>query len=279
MSEYGISDYGIFTDAINTTKSLNDNINSFKTSLAECKTIVDNDAVFMGPAADECVKAVDMVNTNADSMISEFSTLSSYIDEAATKYKNGDTSAMQTVLASTGDTATQTNADSTGSIVTNGNVIDTSNPVTTGNKYNLSDDDLKHFAYVAYREQGSVEGAKLELSLMANLYEKNKSKYKNVRDYVDNSGWFASGSRTGYSYPGDSYYNAAKEVLNDGNRYLTSNVVEHDCISDIPSSSTGNKKDRNSYVPGKTVLTNRYGAKYVFVGFAPNGGDPFGYLV
>ena len=166
-----------------------------------------------------------------------------------------------------------------GTNVTNGNVIDTSAPVGEGTKYNLSNDDLAHLAYVALREQGSVEGAKLELSLMANLYEKNASRFSSVRDYVENSGWFASGSRTGYSYPGDAYVQAAREVLNEGKRYLPSNVVEHDCISDLTSSSTGSVSNRSSYIPGKTVLTNRYGARYMFVGFAPNGGDPFGYLV
>jgi hypothetical protein len=166
-----------------------------------------------------------------------------------------------------------------GTNVTNGNIIDTSTPVGEGTKYNLSDDDLAHLAYVALREQGSVEGAKLELSLMANLYEKNASRYSSVRDYVENSGWFASGSRTGYSYPGDAYVQVAREVLNEGKRYLPSNVVEHDCISDLTSSSTGSVSDRSSYIPGQTVLANRYGSRYMFVGFAPNGGDPFGYLV
>ena len=169
--------------------------------------------------------------------------------------------------------------ETTGEIVLNGSIIDTSKPVTIGEKYNLSDDDLAHLAYVAYREQGSVEGAKLELSLMCNLYEKNKSKYSSVRDYVDNSGWFASGSRKGYSYPGDNYFAAAKEVINEGQRYLPTNVVEHDCLSDITSISTGSSNSRSDYVPGKTVVKNRYDATYVFVGFAPNGGDPFGYLV
>ena len=166
-----------------------------------------------------------------------------------------------------------------GEVVTNNGIIDTSKPVLKGTKYNLSDDDLAHLAYVAYREQGSVEGAKLELSLMCNLYEKNKSRYSSVRDYVDNSGWFAKGSRVGYYYPGDAYYNAAKEVVNDGKRYLPAKVVEHDCLSDISSISTGSPNNRSDYIPGKTVCHNVYGANYVFVGFAPNGGDPFGYLV
>ena len=169
--------------------------------------------------------------------------------------------------------------ETTGEIELNGSVIDTSKPVTIGEKYNLSDDDLAHLAYVAYREQGSVEGAKLELSLMCNLYEKNKSKFSSVRDYVDNSGWFASGSRKNYKYPGDAYFEAAKEVVNGGQRYLPTNVVEHDCLSDITSINTGSSNSRSDYVPGKTIIKNRYGATYRFVGFAPNGGDPFGYLV
>ncbi|MBR3210755.1 MAG: hypothetical protein IKF71_02325 [Bacilli bacterium] len=166
-----------------------------------------------------------------------------------------------------------------GSANVKGNVIDTSTPVGTGAKYNLSDSDLAFLAYVAKREQGSIEGAKLELSLMANLYEKNKSKYSSVVDYVKRSGWFGSRSTSSYTYPGDSYVAVARDVLSEGNRYLASNVVEHDCLSDITRISTGSKSDKSNYIPGQTIIYNRYGAKYVFVGFAPNGGDPFGYLV
>ena len=67
--------------------------------------------------------------------------------------------------------------------------------------------------------------------------------------------------------------------MNEGHRYLPTNVVEHDCLSDISSISTGSVNDRSNYIPGQTIINNVYGARYVFVGFAPNGGDPFGYLV
>ena len=167
----------------------------------------------------------------------------------------------------------------TGDIELNGSVIDTSNPVGTGTTYNLTDNEIAFLAYVAKREQGSVEGAKLELSLMLNLYEKNKSKYSSVTDYVERSGWFAKNSRTNYTYPGDAYVAAANEVIRQGNRYLPSNVVEHDCLSDITSISTGNPRNRSDYIPGQTVIHNRYGATYLFQGFAPNDGDPFGNLV
>ena len=161
----------------------------------------------------------------------------------------------------------------------NGNIIDTSSALSKGNTYNLTKEELAFLAYVAKREQGSVAGAKIELSLMANLYEKNKHKYKSVYDYVRRSGWFGSKSRQNYKYPGDEYYNAAKDVLSNGNRYIAKNVVEHDCFSDIKSISTGSVRNRQNYIPGKTIIRNVYGAKYVFVGFAPNNGDPFGYLI
>jgi hypothetical protein len=166
-----------------------------------------------------------------------------------------------------------------GNIATNNGVIDTSKPIGTGTKYEISDEDLKYLAFIAYREQGSVEGAKLEISLILNLYESStyKGKYPDVVSFVKNSGWFATAKQS-YSYPGDAYYQVAESIVRNGDRYLPSNVVEHDCLSDITSISTGSVNDRNSYIPGKTVIKNRYGSTYVFVGFAPNGGDPFGYL-
>lgn len=163
--------------------------------------------------------------------------------------------------------------------VLDGNVINTDQPIYNGTKYNYSEDDLAYLGYVAQEEQGSVEGAKLELSLMANLYEENKNHFSSVTDYVQNSGWFAYGSTSGYSYPGDSYVAAAREVLNEGKRYLAPNVVEHDYLGDLIYCSTGDIYDKSSYIPGQTVLENQWGARYVFVGFAPNGGDPFGYLI
>ena len=230
----------------------------------------------------ECVVGVNTVSSqykNAISFIIEKDGASKLKEKDEIKNLISNKKTVERITTRTNNTSTTEFHTVSGNTVTNGNVIDTSQPVGQGTKYNYSDDDLAHLAYVAMREQGSVEGAKLELSLMANLYEKNKNKYSSVRDYVDHSGWFASGSRTGYTYPGNSYVEVARDVLNNGNRYLNSNVVEHDCISDLISSSTGSVSDRSSYIPGKTVLRNRYGARYVFVGFAPNGGDPFGYLV
>ena len=45
--------------------------------------------------------------------------------------------------------------------------------------YNLSTHEIQILAYVAKREQGSENGARAELSLMANLFERQSAKKNN----------------------------------------------------------------------------------------------------
>ena len=184
--------------------------------------------------------------------------------------------------ASTIDDDNSQSSEVTGKIVTDANgVIDTSKPVFKGTKYNVTEDDLVFLAYIGCREQGSPEGAKLEISQICNLFESsyNGGRYTDLKTFVQNCGWYGSLEKnSNYSNPGNAYVEVARSVVQEGNRYLTSNVVEHDCLSDIASISTGSN-ERANYIPGQTVCHNKYGANYVFVGFAPNGGDPYGYLV
>lgn len=174
---------------------------------------------------------------------------------------------------------------------TNNNILDTSKTVYQGKKYtNLTDKQKKQLAYLAKKEQGSIEGAKIELSLMANLTESKG--YSCVYDYAIGTGkksWFGPVKRGEIPENptiSDAYVKLVDEILVDGKRYLPNNVVEHDCFSDISKITTNkttytNKNDiknRKNYVPNDTVIYNKYGAKYVFIGFAPNNGDPFGYF-
>ena len=165
------------------------------------------------------------------------------------------------------------------------NVIDTSIPVFIGgHKYtDLTEIQKKQIAYLAYLEQGTPEGAKVELSLMANLTEDRRSDY-DIYDYVMNSGWFGPVDEIPYNPEFDwdfteEFVELVEMILVNGERYLPTNICEHDCFSDISSISTGSVYDESDYIPNETVIYNDFGAIYVFVGFAPNGGDPFGYLI
>ena len=52
MNEYNVSDYGIFTNAINTSNALNSKLDEGQAKVSEVANVVGNDSIFMGPAAD-----------------------------------------------------------------------------------------------------------------------------------------------------------------------------------------------------------------------------------
>lgn len=144
-------------------------------------------------------------------------------------------------------------------------------------KYDLTDKELKGLANLAKQEQGSIDGACAELSLMANRFEK-QSKYKALYEYVRKSGWF---SRAAYwmdnGCAGATHKKHARYVLCHGLRTLPVHIDEHDCLSDIVSLSSGDKTDRAAYRRGQTIIKNRYGSTYTFYCFPDKASDPFGY--
>lgn len=144
-------------------------------------------------------------------------------------------------------------------------------------KYNLSAEEIKGLANLALQEQGSIDGACAELSLMANLFEQ-QSKYGSLYEYVRKSGWFSRAAHwMDNGGAGATYQLYARYVLCEGLRTLPAHINEHDCFSDIKSISTGEVRDRSAYVRDKTVIRNRYGSTYTFYCFPTSGSDPFGY--
>ena len=165
--------------------------------------------------------------------------------------------------------------------ISNGGTCD-----TTFTKYELTDDQLKQIASLAYHEQGTPKGASAEASLMANLFEIKGSKYgegaNGLYNYIRTSGWFANSEKFMDSKDAsDEIVNAVKSVLVDGKRTLPAYIDEHDMFGDITSVETdGNKgivSDRTSYTAFKTKIKNRYGSQYTFYSFPDKNSDPFGY--
>jgi len=152
-------------------------------------------------------------------------------------------------------------------------------------KYDLSDTQVIKIARLCNQEQGSVNGAKAEASLMANQLETSdyrRNKYGTGGDglynWVRNGGWF---SRAAYWMDNGSASQAiidgVRDVLVNGQRTLPQYVDEHDCISDISSISTGDKNDHDDYISGETIVKNCYGSTWTFYSFPAAGSDPFGY--
>lgn len=144
--------------------------------------------------------------------------------------------------------------------------------------YRLTDDELRGIARLCWQEQGSVDGAAAEASLMCNRYEMyNNQRYSSLYGYVRGCGWWA---KAGYymdeGYASDVVISAVRRVL-EGARTLPEYIDEHDCLSDIHDISTGDVDNRDDYIKDVTRIYNNYGSEYTFYCFPAIGADPFGY--
>ncbi len=108
MNEYELSDYGIFNDAVSTSKTMNENILAAKNTIDDCKTYLSNEAVFMGPIADQALEGCATVANGIGQFSQNCNTVEKYLTETATNYKNGDKNAKEIVLSSTGALGTST---------------------------------------------------------------------------------------------------------------------------------------------------------------------------
>ena len=159
-----------------------------------------------------------------------------------------------------------------------------------------SEQSVIQLANMCMAEQGSPEGAKFELSLLINQFKsvngREPTSSTELSNFMQNFGyggghWYAARTRNMANIPtaSDTYINAIQDVLN-GNRVLPSNVVEHDCFSDIAKivvngqtlSDYQSIRNHANYIKDNTVIYNKMGSVYTFYEFAPNGGDPFGYF-
>ena len=155
--------------------------------------------------------------------------------------------------------------------------------------YDIPEDELIGIARLCNAEQGSVEGAKAEASLIANKYEIERSN-ESLYDYVKDNPWWALRSRN--AMPDSSYDNGdilegVRDVLINGNRTLDPYVDEHDCMNcgDIKSIRNPNAtytdfdsiNNRSNYIPNTTIITNFVPSDYTFYSFPTSNSDPFGY--
>ena len=145
-------------------------------------------------------------------------------------------------------------------------------------KYDLTSEEIAGLANLALQEQGSIDGACAELSLMANRFEQ-QSKYKTLYEYVRKSGWFARASYWMDNGGAGSIYKLyARYVLCEGLRTLPKHINEHDCFYDIERINTGAVRDRSAYQRDETVVENSLGSTYTFYCFPAEKSDPFGYI-
>ena len=155
------------------------------------------------------------------------------------------------------------------------------------------------FAVLGHAEQGSLDGAAAELSLLLNLFERRHPDADNVSiqevaKWATECGWFAHASRRWEKTASPEYLAVARNVLG-GNRVLPSNIVEHDCREDLAYIETNGVRyspyDNDKYVSGVTVVYQapvhehngrKFGFRkpvhWIFYSFPAAKSDPFGSL-
>lgn len=97
MNEYNVSDYGIFSDAIATTNSLNEKVNDAKSVCSECESVLGDEAIFMGPAAEGCGQLFSELNNSISTITNNFTSISQYLAETSASYQAGDTKALKNI--------------------------------------------------------------------------------------------------------------------------------------------------------------------------------------
>ena len=155
------------------------------------------------------------------------------------------------------------------------------------------------FAVLGRAEQGSLDGAAAELSLLLNLYERRHPdagdvSIQEVAKWATECGWFAHASHRWEKTAAPEYIAVAKSVLG-GNRVLPSNIVEHDCREDLAYIETNGVRyspyQNDKYVSGVTVVYQapvhehngrkfgfRHPVHWIFYSFPAAKSDPFGSL-
>ena len=127
MNDYSVSDYSIFSNASSTTKKLVTAFENCTKSIEECKTAINNESVFMGPAATSCIEALDQTNLKSKDMTNTFNVVIQYLNDTSANYQSGDSAATQEISS--------VNNSNLSSITGSGNMI-TGN--FKGNKYNIA---------------------------------------------------------------------------------------------------------------------------------------------
>lgn len=175
------------------------------------------------------------------------------------------------------------------------------NAATAFHKYNFTDGQLRGILNIAKHENGgSLDAIKTEISIMANLFEyygpklgesDNEAGFLHYiqRKPGSENGWFATYDEYDENASvSDEELNAAKDILNNGNRTIPPQILEHDYLGDIKSITVDGKtytdrasiNDRSKYKVNETKIV-ALGDPYIFYTWADpanNSGDPFGYF-
>ncbi len=136
MAEMEVKNYQIFNDGIKSVQSLNEGLDTNKNNILESKTSLDNDAVFMGPICDSCLKGFSEAEAKIQAITEDFSIIATYLNNTSESYQKGDTDAQKTLDSSLQSTITPGTTTTLASESTDKKNINTSNLIQGSNVAN-----------------------------------------------------------------------------------------------------------------------------------------------
>ena len=153
MNEYSISDYGIFSSAVATTNECSTSITTAKDGVTACKTIVGNQGTFMGPMAEKCVAALDGLDADCTTIISNLGSMSSYLIQTSGNYQNADQAANAVVGGIAGGTLLTGNSQNSQAMVSSGTMR---TYTYNGQTFNITNSPINLDDYQAHLQKNGL---------------------------------------------------------------------------------------------------------------------------
>ena len=104
MNDTNITDYGVFSNAVSSTKAYGTKIDAAEEEKESVRTTLSNGEVILGPFQDECLKELSKLNDDFSTMKSTFSTISNFLTDTSNTYQITDEKAASVAKDSTVDT-------------------------------------------------------------------------------------------------------------------------------------------------------------------------------
>ena len=153
MNEYNISDYGIFSDAVQTTNACSNSVTTAKDGVTACKTIVGNQGTFMGPMAEKCVAALDGLDADCTTIITNLGSMSSYLIQTSGNYQAADQNA-NAVIGGVGGATLTTNPSQNSQALLNVGTMYTY--MHNGQSFNVTNTKINVDDYAAYLQKNKI---------------------------------------------------------------------------------------------------------------------------
>ena len=147
--EYKVQDYGVFNDAVSSTKTFGTSISGVQDAVNSAKTVLSDTSIFEGPAQANCMTVLQGIETDFSTITTNYQTISNFLTQTDNNYQTGDQQATNTVLETTEQGTQAAKAANTGTTITNKRMSIPSDPTVAAKKQQwLKDvDDTSQYTY------------------------------------------------------------------------------------------------------------------------------------